>query len=75
MDAQRKDAIAETIADELDRQARNGAARIDIAALAEAVEQVVKPEASAQDAHSPMTPREEMRAAKSPDQLNSTNDG
>jgi len=65
----RTDRIAYAISDELDRQARGGAARIDVGAMAEAVDRAI--DGTATDA----TPREQMRQAKTPEQLNATNDG
>jgi hypothetical protein len=65
----RRDTIALTIHDELDRQARTGAYRIDVAAMAAAIENVLDSDGRR------MPDRSQMRAAKRPDQLNATNDG
>ena len=64
----RRETIAHVISDELDRQSRTGAFRIDVDALAAAIERVL-----GRDSRVPG--RVQMRQAKSPDQLNSTNDG
>lgn len=57
----RRETIASAIAAELERQARDGAPRVDIDALAEAIE----------DAIYPPVPADEGRH---PDELNATND-
>ncbi len=58
--------IPSAISDELDRQARAGAIRIDVDAMAVAIDSAIdQPE---------MTGRQQMRAAKRPEQLNATND-
>lgn len=62
--------IVATISGELDRQARTGAKRIDINALASAIEGVVG------EPRSPRVPPEvQMRQARRPEELNATNDG
>ena len=64
----RKETIASIISDELDRQSRSGAYRIDIDAMAAAIDRVLE--------GAPRMPaRAQMRQAKRPDQLNATNDG
>lgn len=65
----RRDAIAHVISDELDRQSRSGAYRIDVDAMATAIDRVLEGEPQR------MPGRTEMRQAKRPDQLNATNDG
>jgi hypothetical protein len=65
----RRETIALTISDELDRQARAGANRIDVDAMAAAIDGVLEGEGRR------MPGRAQMRAAKRPDQLNATNDG
>jgi hypothetical protein len=65
----RRQTIAETISNELDRQARAGAFRIDVDALAAAIDRAVGRGRSA------MSGVMQMRQAKRPDQLNATNDG
>lgn len=61
--------IADAISSELDRQARAGAVRIDVEALATAVDRAVS-------RLRPSLPgRVQMRLARRPDQLNATNDG
>jgi hypothetical protein len=62
-DGDRRETIAEVITAELDRQAHEGAHRIDVPALAEAIESVIVPEAD--------TPPDE---GKRPADLNATND-
>lgn len=57
----RRDSIVAALAAELDRQAREGAARVDIEALAEAVELACEPHAGADE-------------GKRPEDLNATND-
>lgn len=59
--AARRDTIAAAIATELDRQAGGGAARVDIDALAEAVDKALDVPVSSDE-------------GKRPDQLNATND-
>jgi hypothetical protein len=54
---------------ELDRQARHGAQRIDVGALARTVAGLVDGEEPAR------LPRGEMRRAKPPSDLNASNDG
>ncbi|QQR38770.1 hypothetical protein [Devosia rhizoryzae] len=58
---QRHDAIATALTAEIDRQAQAGASRIDVDALAQAVEDVIAP--------SPP-----LAEGKRPSELNSTND-
>ena len=65
----RRQTIAETISGELDRQARAGAFRIDIDAMAAAIDRAVGRGRTA------MSSAMQMRQAKRPDQLNATNDG
>ena len=65
----RKHTIAETISSELDRQARAGAFRIDVDAMAAAIDRAVGRGRSA------VSGAMQMRQAKSPEQLNATNDG
>jgi hypothetical protein len=61
--------IETAINEELDRQARSDAHRIDIHAMASRIDDLLR------DGTSSPTPRAEMRGAKRPDQLNATNDG
>lgn len=58
----RKTAIATALTDEIDRQAQTGASRIDVEALAEAVEQIIEP------------PPPLEAEGKRPSELNATND-
>lgn len=64
---ERRDTIAHAISDELDRQSRTGASRIDIDAMAAAIENRI-------EGQQRMSGRAEMRQARRPDQLNATND-
>lgn len=57
----RRQAIATAIAGELERQAQDGAVRIDIEALAEAIDIALDPPAPADE-------------GRRPDELNATND-
>jgi hypothetical protein len=57
----RRQAIAAAIAAELERQAQSGAARVDVDALANAVEETLDPPPPAAE-------------GKRPDELNATND-
>ncbi len=61
--------IESAISGELDRQARKGAIRIDIHAMASAIEDAIH---GGDDSY---TPREEMDEAKRPSELNASNDG
>jgi hypothetical protein len=61
--------IEATIDAELDRQARNGARRIDIHAMAEKIEELLS------TSQSNFSPRAQMRSAKRPNELNASNDG
>jgi hypothetical protein len=61
------EAIADAIADELDRQSHAGASRIDVGAMAAAIARRI-------GAAPEMPPRVQMRRAKRPDELNATND-
>jgi hypothetical protein len=61
LNAGRRQAIATAIAAELERQARDGATRVDVDAMAEAVEAALAPELPVAE-------------GKRPDELNSTND-
>jgi hypothetical protein len=54
---------------ELDRQAKNGARRIDIHAMAEKIEELFR------NSPSSYSPRAQMRSAKRPNELNASNDG
>lgn len=54
---------------ELDRQARNGARRIDIHAMAEKIDELMR------NGQSSYSPRAQMRGAKRPAELNASNDG
>jgi len=69
--AERHEHIVEVISSELDRQAHDGANRIDVPALAEAIEQVLE-----EDGTAAPTPAEDAPPAegKHPDDLNATND-
>jgi hypothetical protein len=62
-DGERRETLAGVISAELDRQAHEGAHRIDVPALAEAIEAVIEPEVDGPPAE-----------GKRPDELNSTND-
>jgi hypothetical protein len=64
-----RETIAEVISDELDRQAHQGANRIDVPALAEAIEDAISDEN-----HEPAGKGEPPQEGKRPDDLNSTND-
>jgi hypothetical protein len=57
----RHTAIATALTEEIERQANTGASRIDVDALAQAVEEVIAPSPPAAE-------------GKRPDELNSTND-
>ena len=61
--------IEAAIDQELDRQAKNGARRIDIHAMAEKIEELVR------NGPSSYSPRAQMRGAKRPNELNASNDG
>lgn len=61
--------IEATIDEELDRQAKDGARRIDIHALAARIDELVVNGVSAP------SPRTQMRTAKRPAELNASNDG
>ncbi len=65
----RTHAIESVISQELDRQAREGAIRIDIHAMASAIQGAI---GGTEDAYSD---REEMDEAKRPSELNASNDG
>jgi hypothetical protein len=65
----RKENIATAISIELNRQSQAGAHRIDVDALAAAIDHALD-----QGIDAP-TPRMQMRQARRPDQLNATNDG
>lgn len=64
----RKQAIASAISDELDRQARSAARRIDVYAMASAIDDRLHSRKPASDSY-------EMRQAKRPSELNASNDG
>ena len=61
--------IEAAIDTELDRQAKNGARRIDIHAMAEKIDELFR------DGQSNYSPRAQMRSAKRPNELNASNDG
>jgi len=61
--------IEAAINQELDRQAKNGARRIDIHAMAERIEKLLR------NGPSSYSPRAQMRNAKRPTELNASNDG
>lgn len=61
--------IEAAIDEELDRQARDGARRIDIHALAERIDELLE------SGLSTYSPRSQMRQAKRPAELNASNDG
>ena len=61
--------IEAAIDQELDRQAKNGARRIDIHAMAEKIEELLR------DGQPGYSPRVQMRSAKRPNELNASNDG
>ena len=67
-----RETIAHAISDELDRQSRSGASRIDIDAMASAIERNID---RGMDRPARIPPRVQMRQAKRPDQLNAQNDG
>jgi hypothetical protein len=69
----RRETIAEVISSELDRQAHDGAIRVDVPALAEAIDVAIAAELDpAHQAGSEPPPLDE---GKRPEELNSTNDG
>ena len=59
----RKEVLTDVISAELDRQAHEGAHRVDVPALAEAIEAVIEP-----------TPDAPPAEGKRPEDLNATND-
>ena len=61
--------IEAAIDQELDRQAKNGARRIDIHAMAERIDELLRTGPSS------YSPRAQMRNAKRPTELNASNDG
>jgi hypothetical protein len=61
--------IEAAIDQELDRQAKNGARRIDIHAMAEKIDELLR------NGQSSYSPRAQMRGAKRPTELNASNDG
>jgi hypothetical protein len=65
----RVERIEEAINEELDRQAREGARRIDIHAMAERIDELLT------NGQSTYSPRAQMRQAKRPAELNASNDG
>ena len=69
--ADRHEHIVEVISSELDRQAHDGAIRIDVPALAEAIESVLEDDEDDAPAPVPEAPPAE---GKRPDDLNATND-
>jgi hypothetical protein len=69
MTNQRIERIEAAIDEELDRQAKDGARRIDIHALAARLDELLSNNLS-----SP-SPRAQMRTAKRPAELNASNDG
>ena len=68
MSGDRRETIAGVISAELDRQAHEGAHRIDVPRLAEAIEAAIEPEGGLESETG--VPEEGPR----PDQLNATND-
>jgi len=69
MTNQRIERIEAAIDEELDRQAKDGARRIDIHALAARLDELLSNNLSAP------SPRAQMRTAKRPAELNASNDG
>jgi hypothetical protein len=69
MTDQRIDRIEAAIDEELDRQAKEGARRIDVHALAGRIEDLFRNDFST------YSPRAQMRRAKRPAELNASNDG
>ena len=69
MSSVRVQQIEAAIDAELDRQAKNGARRIDIHAIAEKIDDLVS---NGQPGYSP---RAQMQSAKRPAELNASNDG
>ncbi len=61
-DAERTTVIAEVISHELDRQAQSGAPRVDVTALASAIDAAI------------VHPHAPVEEGKHPDELNATND-
>lgn len=61
--------IEATIDAELDRQAKNGARRIDLHAMAEKIDELLS------NGQSSYSPRAQMQRAKRPAELNASNDG
>jgi len=67
----RRETIAEVISSELDRQAHDGAIRVDVPALAEAIDVAI-----AGDLDAPGSEGEApLDEGKRPDELNANNDG
>lgn len=69
MTDQRVERIEAAIDGELDRQAKDGARRIDIHALAIRIDELLR------SGNSSYSPRAQMRTAKRPAELNASNDG
>jgi hypothetical protein len=69
MNQTRIERIESAIDEELNRQAHEGARRIDLHALAARIDELLDTEGSAP------SPRQQMRDAKRPSQLNASNDG
>lgn len=69
MDSMRIEQIETAIHEELDRQARSDARRIDIHAMAERIDDLL------QDGSRNYPPKAQMRDAKGPAELNASNDG
>lgn len=69
MDDMRIEKIETAINQELDRQAKSDASRIDIHAMASRIDDLLR------DGQSGATASTQMGDAKRPDQLNATNDG
>ncbi|WP_127751752.1 hypothetical protein [Devosia sp. 1566] len=69
----RRETIAEVIASELDRQAHDGAIRVDVPALAEAIDVAIAAELD--PTHAAGAEPVPLDEGKRPEELNSTNDG
>ncbi|MDB5623387.1 MAG: hypothetical protein JWR39_1950 [Devosia sp.] len=70
---ERRETIAEVIASELDRQAHDGAIRVDVPALAEAIDVAIAGDIGpAAGGSANQAPLDE---GKRPDELNADNDG
>jgi hypothetical protein len=69
MEDMRIERIETAISEELDRQAKSDAHRIDIHAMASRIDDLLR------DGQSTYSPKAQMREAKRPAELNASNDG